>query len=79
MKKLTLILLAMLAALPLMAQKPKVTTDFAAETLPADLQEYLNKSTSVRGDLKESAKVVVAFGAAYAAMDGQLQQRVTNL
>ena len=79
MKKLTLILLAMLAALPLMAQKPKVTTDFAAETLPADLQEYLNKSTSDRGEQKENAKVVEAFGAAYAAMDGQLQQRVTNL
>lgn len=79
MKRLTLILLAMLASLPLMAQKPKVTADFAAETMQADLLEYLNKSTTDKAVQKENAKVVEAFGAAYAAMDAALQQRVTNL
>ena len=61
------------------AQKPKVTAEFAAETMPADLQEYLNKNTTDKGVQKDNAKVIEAFGAAYAAMDAQLQQRVTNL
>ncbi len=79
MKRLTVILLAMFAALPLMAQKPKVTADFAAETLPADLKEFLDKNTTDKSVQKDNAKVVDAFGTAYAAMDAQLQQRVTNL
>jgi len=79
MKKLTLILLAACITLPLMAQKPKATVEFASETLPADLQEFFDKSTSDRSQQKENTRTVEAFSAAYAAMDGQLQQRVTNL
>ena len=79
MKKLLLILLTAACSLSLMAQSPKVTADFTPETLPADLQEYLNKSTTDKSVQKDNAKLVEAFGAAYAAMDAGLQQRVTNL
>lgn len=79
MKKLLLTLLATLAILPLMAQKPKVTADFAVETMPADLLEYLNKNTADKGVQKENAKTVEAFAAAYTALEAPMQQRITNL
>ncbi|MCR5445672.1 MAG: hypothetical protein K6E96_08380 [Bacteroidales bacterium] len=81
MKRAKYLLTLLLIALPLtaMGQKPKTTTDFAAETLPTDLLEYLNKASSEKSVQKENTKVVDAFGAAYSAMDATMQQRVTDL
>ncbi len=79
--KLKHLLLALFVALPLLAsaQKPKVQVDFDAQSLPADLLEYLNKNTDDKSQQKDNAKVVEAFAASYAAMDPTLQQRVTGL
>lgn len=79
MKRYVALVFALLLWVPMMAQKPKVTSDFAAETLPADLQEFLNKGTSERSVQKDNARIVEAFGSVYATMDATLQQRVTNL
>ncbi|MBR4738778.1 MAG: hypothetical protein IK058_02105 [Bacteroidales bacterium] len=79
MKRLLIILLTVLLSLPLMAQKPKPGDDFAVETLPADLLEYLNKNTADKSVQKDNAKTVEAFAAAYTAMDEVMQQRVTGL
>lgn len=78
-RHITLLLALLLQAGMLMAQKPKPTADFAAQTLAADLLEYLNKNTSDRGTQKDNARVVEAFGTAYGAMTPQMQQRVTDL
>ena len=79
MKKAITIVLAVLAVLPLMAQKPKVQADFGYQTLPADLLEHLNLGTSDRGEQKDNAKVIDAFRASYSALDEQMQQRITDL
>lgn len=74
-----LLLVAFALPLAAMAQKPKATVDFAAETLPADLLEYLNKNTTEKSVQKDNAKTVEAFGSAYTAMDAAMQQRIANL
>ena len=81
MKQAKYILTLLLIALPLaaMGQKPKNTVDFAAESLPTDLLEYLNKATSEKSVQKDNAKAVEAFTAAYSSLDGTLQQRLTDL
>ena len=81
MKQAKYVLTLLLIALPLaaMGQKPKNTVDFAAESLPTDLLEYLNKATSEKSVQKDNAKTVEAFTAAYSSLDGTLQQRLTDL
>ena len=78
---LPLLLLAafMLTAPLCQAQKPKQAVEFTAESLPVDLLDYLNKSTSDRGEQKDNARVVEAFGSAYGAMAPQMQQRIADL
>ena len=83
MKKLIAIclvaLLQLAAATPLMAQKPKQAVDFAAESLPDDLLEHLNKNSADKAQQKENARTVEAFAAAYGAMAPAMQQRLTGL
>ena len=74
-----LMMVALTLSVTAMAQKPKVTADFGAESLPQDVLEWLNKGTQEKSEQKVNAQVVEAFGAAYATMDARLQQRVTDL
>lgn len=78
-KYFTLLLSFLLLSTALMAQKPKQAIDFAAESLPTDLLEYLNKNSDDKAQQKENAKVMEAFGSAYNAMATPMQQRVTDL
>lgn len=67
----------MLMAGALMAQKPKQASEFRAETLPDELLEWMNKSTSDSDKQRENTKTVKAFRASYGAMDSHMQERVT--
>ena len=64
-------------ATALMAQKPKQASEFSAETLPDELLEWMNKSTSDSDKQRENTKTVKAFRASYGAMDKHMQERVT--
>ena len=64
-------------ATALMAQKPKQASEFSAETLPDELLEWMNKSTSDSDKQRENTKAVKAFRASYGAMDKHMQERVT--
>ena len=71
--------MALAVAVPLMAQKPRAAADFDPERLPADLLEFVNRGVNDRSVQKENGRTIEAFGAAYNAMDGALQRRVTAL
>lgn len=62
-----------------MAQKSKTTIDFSAESLPDELIEYLNKSTSDSDKQKENTAVVKDFRAAYDMMNASVQKRLAGI
>lgn len=67
----------MLMASAMMAQKPKQASEFRSETLPDELLEWMNKSTSDSDKQRENTKTIKAFRASYGAMDAHMQERVT--
>ena len=67
----------MMMASAMMAQKPKQASEFRSETLPDELLEWMNKSTSDSDKQRENTKTIKAFRASYGAMDAHMQERVT--
>lgn len=77
--KSMLLLLPLLWATTLMAQKQKPAVEFTVEGLPTELATYINGQTSDSDRQKENAKTVSAFATVYKTLDWETQKRVTAL
>ena len=77
-KKLILIALCCLMAMPAGAQK-NVLKEFSQQELPAQMLQHLNSATSDKERQKANAQLVEAFGRVYADMDARTQERVTGI
>ena len=72
------LLLSIMLTSTLMAQKPK-TVQFTTATLPDELLEYMNGTTSDKDRQKENTKVIKDFKTAYNNFDSHLQERLVNV
>lgn len=70
---------ALLGQMPAVwAQRTRIT-EFVVPTLPQQMEEYLNSATSDKSKEKDNQKVCTAFGQAYTAMPGAMQERLTAI